>query len=131
MTFDPPVYTINENVGSLSPTIRLSQPSPEAFNMIVTLMDVNTTGNVKYINLSHAYNNTVGDDYTLQNITVPVARNSSQLLSFNITVNNDDIVECTEVFNLVISPTSWCGLVSGNTAQVNIINDDGKEVKCI
>ena len=40
-------------------------------------------------------------------------------------MNNDDIVECTGVFNLVISPTSWCGLVSGNTAQVTIINDDG------
>ena len=46
MTFDPPVYTINENVGSLSPSIRLSQLSPEAFNLIVTLVDVNTTGNV-------------------------------------------------------------------------------------
>ena len=44
MMFDPPLYIINENVGSLSPTIRLSQPTPEAFNLIVTLMDVNTTG---------------------------------------------------------------------------------------
>jgi len=46
MTFDPAVYTINENVGLLSPTIGLSQPSPKAFNLIVTIMDINTTGNI-------------------------------------------------------------------------------------
>ena len=46
-------------------------------------------------------------------------------------MNNGDIVECTEVFNLTISPTSWCGVANGNTAQVTIINDDGKEVMCI
>ncbi|XP_065905004.1 uncharacterized protein [Dysidea avara] len=109
MMFDPPLYIINENVGSLSPTIRLSQPTPEAFNLIVTLMDVNTT---------------VGDDYTLQSVTVPVARNASQLLSFDINLNDDDVVECTEVFDVIISPRSWCGLASGNNAQVIIINDD-------
>ena len=73
----------------------------------------------------------VGDDYTPQTVTVPVARNSPESLSFDITVNNDDIVECTEVFNLTISPTSWCGVANGNTAQVTIINDDGKKVMCI
>ena len=62
---------------------------------------------------------------------MPFARNSPESLSFDITVNNDDIVECTEVFNMVISPTSWCGVAIGNTAQVTIINDDGKEVMCI
>jgi len=45
MTFNPDKYTITESVGSLSPTIRLSQPSHEAFNFTITLMDVNTTGN--------------------------------------------------------------------------------------
>ena len=46
MTFKPPVYTIHENVESLSPTIRLSQPLPEAFDLTITIVDVNTTGNV-------------------------------------------------------------------------------------
>jgi len=46
MTFDPSVYTVFENVGFLSPTIKLNQPSPEAFDLIVTLMDVNTTGKI-------------------------------------------------------------------------------------
>ncbi|XP_065909246.1 uncharacterized protein [Dysidea avara] len=113
MIFDPPVYTINENVGSLSPTIRLSQPSPEPFNLIVTLVDVNTTG----------------DDYAQQAVTVPVTKNSPESLSFDITVNNDYIVEGTEVFNLVISPASWCGLASGNTAQVVIIDDEALTVQ--
>ena len=129
MTFDPPVYTINENVGSLSPTIRLSQSSPEAFNLIVTLMDVNTTGNVIHIGLCiNTHNNTVEDDYTLQTVLVPVARNSPQLLSFDINLSNDDILECTEVFNLVISRTSWCGLTTVNNAQV-IIKDDGMYIR--
>jgi len=130
MTFDPAVYSINENVGSLSPTIRLSQPSTEAFDLIVTIMDVNTTGNAinVYVHISHTHNNTTGDDYTPQAVTIPVTINSPESLSFGINLNNDNIVECTEVFNLVISPTSWCGLASGNAAQVTIINDDGKRV---
>ena len=68
-----------------------------------------------------------GDDYAQQTITVPVARNSLESLSFDINLINDNIVECTEVFNMVISPTSWCGLASTNNAQVTIINDDGKK----
>jgi len=60
-------------------------------------------------------------------VTIPVGINSPESLSFDINLNNDNIVECTEVFNLVISPTSWCGLASGNNAQVTVINDDGKE----
>jgi len=60
MTFDPAVYTINENFGPLSPIIRLSQPSPEAFNLIVTLMDVNTTGKFyrilyQYFDIHHSF----------------------------------------------------------------------------
>ena len=45
-------------------------------------------------------------------------------------MNDDDVVECTEVFDVIISPRSWCGLASGNNAQVIIINDDGKVVVC-
>jgi len=78
------------------------------------------------VDISYTHNNTVGDDYTQQMVTVPVAI-SSQSLSFDVNMTNDDIVECTEVLNLVISPTSWCGLTTANNAQVTIINDDGKK----
>jgi len=70
------------------------------------------------------YTTPLGNNYTLKTIVVPVARNSPQPLSFDLNLN-DDIIEGTEMFYLVISPTSWCGLVSGNTAQVTIINNEG------
>jgi len=70
----------------------------------------------------------IGEDYALQTITVPVARYSPQSLSFDIYLSNDDLVECFEMFNVLISPTSWCGVVSGNTARVTIINDDSKGI---
>jgi len=132
MTFDPSAHIVTENVESLSPTIRLNQPSLETFDLIVTLMDVNTTGMLFFVgvNILYTHNNTAGDDYAQQMITVPVVKSSPQSFSFDINLNDDDIVECTEVFNLVISPTSWCGLTTVNNAQVTIVNDDGKKDIC-
>ena len=131
MIFDPQIFTVSESMGSLSPGVLLSRPSPVSFNLIIDLVDVNTTGNVSDKLVDVCLADLAGADYTPQTVTVPVASNSPESLSFDITVNNDDIVECTEVFNLVISPTSWCGVDSGNIAQVTIINNDGKEImKC-
>jgi len=46
MIFDPQLFTVSETVGSLSPGILLSRPSPMSFSLIVNVVDVNTTGNV-------------------------------------------------------------------------------------
>ena len=128
MIFDPQLLTVSEAVGSLSSGILLSRPSPVSFNLIIDLVDVNTTGNVSLTLADVCFVHLTGTDYTQQMVTIPVAINSPESLSFDVNLNDDDIVECTEVFNLTISPTSWCGLASGNIAQVTIINDDGKEV---
>ena len=125
------MFAVSESVGSLSPGILLSQPSPVSFSLLINLFDVNATGNESTILIDVCLADLAGTDYTQQNVSVPIARNSSGSFSFDINLNDDEIIECTEVFNVVISPTSWCGLVSGNTAQVTIINDDGMEVlKC-
>ena len=47
---------------------------------------------------------------------------------FTVNITNDNIIECTETFNLSVSiDKTLCGLSSSNSsAQVSIIDDDGK-----
>ena len=49
---------------------------------------------------------------------------------FTVNITNDNIIECTEMFNMTISTEGvWCGLTSSsNSAQVTIMDDDGKIV---
>jgi len=44
VTFEQLRYTVREDVGSYTPVIRLSQPSPVILTLPVDLIDVNTTG---------------------------------------------------------------------------------------
>lgn len=46
---------------------------------------------------------------------------------FTVNITNDNVIECTEMFNMSISPKqTLCGLNNSNgNAQVTIINDDG------
>ena len=49
--------------------------------------------------------------------------------SVTIRINNDNIAECDETFNLILSiPSSPCGVVSGSfiTSVVMIRDDDGR-----
>jgi len=44
VTFGQLRYTVREDIGSHTPVIRLSQPSPIILQLPVVLIDVNTTG---------------------------------------------------------------------------------------
>jgi len=44
VTFNQPSYIVSENAGSISPIIKLSQ-SLKSYTLMVTVIDVNTTGN--------------------------------------------------------------------------------------
>ena len=49
---------------------------------------------------------------------------------FTVNITNDNIIECTEIFKMIISTEEvWCGLTSSsNSAQITIIDDDGKDL---
>ena len=66
------------------------------------------------------------EDY---NVTVDVpAGVLSQ--SFTIDVTDDDIVECDEIFIVIIEPVATCEIAIGNltTSEVTIIDNDGKYI---
>lgn len=68
-------------------------------------------------------------DYNPQSFPVTIAP-GNVTHQFIIDIINDNIVECNETFSLSI-PTegTWCGLNNNNgSAQVTIVNDDGKNV---
>lgn len=66
-------------------------------------------------------------DYGQQRVSV-VINPGTVVQQFSISINNDNIVECTETFTLSISTEGiWCGLnTSHSIAQVIIIDNDGK-----
>jgi len=52
----------------------------------------------------------------------------SVMQQHTIVIINDNIIECTETFDLFISTESQCWLTSSNNAtRVSIIDDDGKK----
>lgn len=68
-------------------------------------------------------------DYDQQSIIVTI--NPGILMQqFDVYIINDNLVECTEAFNLSISTEgTWCGLNSSNgSAQVIIFDNDGKNL---
>ena len=69
------------------------------------------------------------EDYNQTRITVDVpAGVLSQ--SFTIDVIDDDIVECDEMFNVMIEPVATCEVAIGNlaTTEITIIDNDGKYI---
>ena len=66
-------------------------------------------------------------DYDQRSISVTIAP-GTVVQQFNVNITNDNIIECTETFNLSISiEKTLCGLSSSNSnAQVVIVDDDGE-----
>ena len=63
------------------------------------------------------------------NVTIPSGTTTAQ---FDVAINDDDILEGNENFNLTIMTSSEPSRVSiGNPAQatVTIVDDDGKHIK--
>ena len=71
------------------------------------------------------------EDYNGTRITVDVP---AGVLSqpFTINVTDDSIVECNEMFRVIIEPVSTCEVAIGNltTSEVTIIDNDGKQFVC-
>ena len=71
------------------------------------------------------------EDYNGTRITVDVP---AGVLSqpFTINVTDDSIVECNEMFRVIIEPVSTCEVAIGNltTSEVTIIDNDGKQFAC-
>lgn len=69
------------------------------------------------------------EDYNETRISVDVpAGVLSQ--SFTIDITDDDIVECNEIFNVIIQSVGTCEVAFGNltTSEVTIIDNDGNYV---
>jgi hypothetical protein len=108
--FDPASYVVDESVGSVLITVKLSHDSTET----VTVDYATSDGTAK-----------AGDDY--------VAKNGSLIFSphqldatFSVTINNDLLDEADETINLTLSnPSSNATLGDpGNTATVTITDND-------
>ena len=58
------------------------------------------------------------------------------MISFNVTIINDNIAECAEFFTLNLQiPAASAAMgvikVSPDTATVNIMDDDGEHIHCM
>ena len=66
-------------------------------------------------------------DYTegRMNVTLPAEANSQ---TFRINVIDDNIIECSETFIVMIESVSPCGVTNGivNSTEIIIIDDDSK-----
>jgi len=127
LSFSQTTYSINEDIGSVQPTLVLSKLLLTDITVLVKSTNISTTGNCLY-HCCHfiRHSITLDDDYNFgpYNITIPAGMINA---SFNISISPDNILEGNELFSLTIDQTSLLTVViSDNSTLVMIIDDDRK-----
>ena len=113
--FDPETYSVNEDGGSVTLTVRvldgeLARPVTVAFNT-----QDGTATSVAPV------------DYTAPALPIPLQFSGDQLVqTVVIPIENDDIVENTENFEGVLFTIDPAVILAPMTADVNIVDNDGK-----
>ena len=134
LRFNPTVYTINENAGFVQPTLTLSAPLTTDLTLQVTNIDSTATSkcNIKLLYLNHnKYHSVVEDnDYNAGPYSVMFVAGQTDA-SFDVTINDEDMLERDESFMLKIDESSLSldtvTLDTNNDeATVTIMNDDSK-----
>ena len=129
VSFSQSTYSINEDVGSIQLTIVLSNSS--SADITVQVVDDDNTATGEYRHKQHGNNNNLiggGVDYNSgpHSVTFPAGVTN---VSFIIIINDDNILEDDEEFNLTIDNSSLYNNITNDSlsrATVIIINDDGK-----
>ena len=80
---------------------------------------------VSHYNISHTLYNTqsyiitlVGDDYMMVDLTPSISSD----YSFNVTINEDDVIEPDELFTLTLATDEDGVLISQSTTEITIID---------
>ena len=121
-----------ESDSTASIRILLSQASPIPFQVVINTIDVTAEGNIcnieyKLIHLDITLYSADTDDYRGGKIVVNV---SSGVLSqsFRLTIYEDNIVECSETFNITMtSISSWVTVGDDDNSEVIITDNDSKQ----
>ena len=130
--FSHPTYHINEHHRVVQPTLVLKNPS--SFNITVQVLDVSVTATGKYIDLNaiaififnHLVGGSVDYDSGPYNVTLYAGRTR---VSFDVTINDDNIMEDDEEFILIINTDLLPSYVKNGThitTNVTITRNDGK-----
>ena len=117
LRFNQTTYGINEKDGPFQPVLVLSNPSLNDITIQVVDSEITATSNL-----------IGGGDYTPGPYIVTIPAGDT-IVSFDISITDDGVVEDDEIFRLDIAPESLPYLVSrGNpgVAMVTIVSDDGK-----
>ena len=135
MRFSEPMYNINEDVGLAQFSLHLSNPL--SFNITVDVFNTNITALGKHSSILIRYAIMVTYDVTGEGIDYnsgpyPVTIHAGETdVYFDFMINDDDILEGNETFNLTINGTSLpTQVIVGNPDQatVTIVDDDGKNI---
>ena len=129
VNFDQSAYRVNQHDGLVQPVLILSIPSSIDVTVKVFSIDVTATGKCCLVTFYiTVISNSTGEDYGSgpYSVTFPAGLTNSSLY---ISITDDDILEGTEYFNIMIDSSS---LISGITvgsldqATVAILDADGK-----
>ena len=126
ISFEQSTYRINENADDpLKPVLIISTLSSLDITIQVTDNSSTATGKWMLIPItSIIWYHTGGEDYNSgpYDVTIPAGMMKA---SFDITINNDNIVEGNEDFTLIIITSSSLLVGDTNKATVTIVDDEG------
>ena len=134
VSFEQANYSINENsVSPLRPVLILSQPFPDAVNVIVRAQNASAIGKVQSFTL-HMYTCVyvlivAGSDYGPQQSYAVTFPPGSIRESFDVNIIGDNVLERDEIFLLNLTMTMLPnGVIIGqpDSAEVTIIETTGK-----
>ena len=130
VNFSQSSYNIDENKGPVQPKLMLSNPSTIEIIFIVFSKDGSATGKYLYILIAYAIILLQGRgiDYNSgpYNVAIPAGNLSS---SFNVSINDDNVLELNEEFYLAIDQSSLPNGINidiPNSTIVKISDNDCK-----
>ena len=130
ISFNQSTYIVNENDKLLQAVLVLNKSVASNITIQVRTSDNIATGeHTKSIKLIICYFNITGGgvDYNSGSYNVTFLAGVTSV-SFNITINNDSLLEDNETFNLIITEDSlpkYVILGEINITEVTIVNDGG------
>ena len=109
------VYSVNENQGPAQITVRVSATPEAGQNVVVT-----------YLTVAGTATEGPGGDYINSSGQLTFTSNTQTTQSFNVTINNDNIVnEPVETVNLILQlQTPNTATLGTSVAVLNIVDDD-------
>ena len=131
VTFSQSMYNVSEGSGLVQPILLLNGSLSTNITVLVNSVNDTATGEWSNIITNISIKNVIGGgvDYNSGPYSIKILAGANRM-TFNISINNDNILEDNEEFSLIINNTSLpsCVITNSSGRSTVIVRDDDSEL---